>query len=81
MGLNEPLGPAYEDAEGFEGTAVTSAPSPCEQGSNEGWGVEALKSVGVRAAWEPLNSGCDGEAHDADDLIVSCAHFHSPAAL
>ncbi len=37
-GLDKPLGPAYEDAEGPEGTAETSAPLPCEQGSNEGWG-------------------------------------------
>ena len=49
-GLNKPLGLACEDAEGFEGAAVTSTPSPCEQGSNEGWGlgVEALKGLGVR---------------------------------
>ena len=52
-GLDKPLGPAYEDAEGREGTAVTSASSPCEQGSNEGWGlvVEALKGLGLTGGW------------------------------
>ena len=42
-GLNKPLGLACEDAEGLEGAVVTSAPSPCEQGSNEDWGLGVLK--------------------------------------
>lgn len=32
------------------------------------------------AAGEPQDSGGDGEAHDADDLAVFGAHFHSPVA-
>jgi hypothetical protein len=38
-GLDKPLDLACEDEEDGEGTAVTFAPSPCEQGSNEDWGL------------------------------------------
>ena len=41
--LNQPPGLAWKDSGGVEGAAVTFAPSPCEQGSNEDWGLGVLK--------------------------------------
>lgn len=78
-GSEKPLGLASEETEAHEGTAVTSASSPCEQGANEGWGVEGLGGEG--ATGEPQESGCDSKPHHADDLIIPGAHFYPPVPL